>query len=187
MTPSSCGRSGRPASGSSCAPAPRQPDGVRLVIWGNADPPLRDYTRTRIDLTRDRTRYYQRLEKLLEDALIKVSAVASKTAGFVALLQLILVAFAGRTLFEDASLQVNRGDRVGLVGPNGAGKSTLFSLILGEASPDEGKVSLERAATIGGIEQGSHTLRWRAFPPPRRLRPPGGIDLQGNRAHDVRR
>ena len=40
--------------------------------------------------------------------------------------------------------QVNRGDRVGLVGPNGAGKSTLFSLILGEASPDEGRVSLEK-------------------------------------------
>ena len=45
-------------------------------------------------------------------------------------------AFAGRTLFSDVSLQVNRGDRIGLVGPNGAGKSTLFSLILGEASPD---------------------------------------------------
>jgi transposase len=39
---------------------------------------LRDYTRTRIDLTRDRTRHWQRLEKLLEDALIKVTAVASK-------------------------------------------------------------------------------------------------------------
>ncbi|HEX7321536.1 MAG TPA: IS110 family transposase [Mycobacterium sp.] len=38
---------------------------------------LRDYTRLRIDLTRERTRYWQRLEKLLEDALIKVSAVAS--------------------------------------------------------------------------------------------------------------
>jgi transposase len=38
---------------------------------------LRDYTRTRIDLTRDRTRHWQRLEKLLEDALIKISAVAS--------------------------------------------------------------------------------------------------------------
>lgn len=62
-------------------------------------------------------------------------------------------AFAGRTLFEDASLQVNRGDRVGLVGPNGAGKSTLFSLILGEASPDEGKISTERAATIGFLPQ----------------------------------
>ncbi len=62
-------------------------------------------------------------------------------------------AFGGRTLFEDASLQVNRGDRVGLVGPNGAGKSTLFSLILGEASPDEGKVSTERSATIGFLPQ----------------------------------
>ncbi len=49
-------------------------------------------------------------------------------------------AFGGRTLFADSSLQVNRGERIGLVGPNGAGKSTLFSLILGNASPDEGKV-----------------------------------------------
>jgi ATP-binding cassette subfamily F protein 3 len=62
-------------------------------------------------------------------------------------------AFAGRTLFEEASLQVNRGDRVGLVGPNGAGKSTLFSLILGEASPDEGKISLEKSATVGFLPQ----------------------------------
>jgi transposase len=39
---------------------------------------LRDYTRLREDLIRERTRYWQRLEKLLEDAAIKVSAVASK-------------------------------------------------------------------------------------------------------------
>jgi transposase len=38
---------------------------------------LRDYTRLREDLTRERSRYWQRLEKLLEDALVKVSAVAS--------------------------------------------------------------------------------------------------------------
>jgi transposase len=38
---------------------------------------LRDYTRLRADLTRERARYWQRLEKLLEDALIKVSSVAS--------------------------------------------------------------------------------------------------------------
>jgi transposase len=38
---------------------------------------LRDYTRLRVDLIRDRARYWQRLEKLLEDALIKVSSVAS--------------------------------------------------------------------------------------------------------------
>lgn len=38
---------------------------------------LRDYTRLRVDLTRERTRYWARLEKLLEDALIKISSVAS--------------------------------------------------------------------------------------------------------------
>jgi ATP-binding cassette subfamily F protein 3 len=42
---------------------------------------------------------------------------------------------------------------VGLVGPNGAGKSTLFSLILGEASPDEGSVSIEKSATLGYLPQ----------------------------------
>ncbi|MCE9608790.1 MAG: ABC-F family ATP-binding cassette domain-containing protein [Chthoniobacter sp.] len=64
-------------------------------------------------------------------------------------------AFAGRTLFSDVSLQVNRADRIGLVGPNGAGKSTLFSLILREASPDEGKVIVEKNATLGFLPQES--------------------------------
>ena len=62
-------------------------------------------------------------------------------------------AFGGRTLFEEASLLVNRGERIGLVGPNGAGKSTLFALILGDALPDEGKISLEKSATIGFLPQ----------------------------------
>ena len=39
---------------------------------------LRDYTRLRVDLTAERVRHWARLEKLLEDALIKVSAVASR-------------------------------------------------------------------------------------------------------------
>jgi ATP-binding cassette subfamily F protein 3 len=62
-------------------------------------------------------------------------------------------AFAGRMLFDDVSLQVNRGDRIGLVGPNGAGKSTLFSLILRDTSPDSGQVALEKSATIGFLPQ----------------------------------
>ena len=61
----------------------------------------------------------------------------------------------GRVLFEDVSLQVNRGDRIALVGPNGAGKSTLFSLILGETSPDSGRVALEKNVTIGFLPQES--------------------------------
>jgi ATP-binding cassette subfamily F protein 3 len=61
--------------------------------------------------------------------------------------------FAGRVLFDDVSLQVNRGDRIGLVGPNGAGKSTLFALLLGEVSPDTGTIAIEKNATIGFLPQ----------------------------------
>jgi ATP-binding cassette, subfamily F, member 3 len=63
--------------------------------------------------------------------------------------------YAGRVLFEDASLQINAGDRVGLIGPNGAGKSTLFSLILGEISPDAGTISLPRGVSLGFLPQES--------------------------------
>jgi ATP-binding cassette subfamily F protein 3 len=62
-------------------------------------------------------------------------------------------AFGARILFEDANLQVNRGDRIGLVGPNGAGKSTLFSLVLGHDTPDEGEVAIERNGTMGHLPQ----------------------------------
>src|SRR3954468_24597203 len=64
-------------------------------------------------------------------------------------------AYGEKTLLADASLQVNRQDRIGLVGPNGAGKSTLFSIILGELSPDEGKISVERGVKIGYLPQES--------------------------------
>ena len=49
--------------------------------------------------------------------------------------------YGERVLFADATLQVNRQDRIGLVGPNGAGKTTLFSIILGAESADEDKIS----------------------------------------------
>ncbi len=61
----------------------------------------------------------------------------------------------GRTLFGDVSLQLNRGDRLGLVGPNGAGKTTLFNLILGEESTDAGKVDLQRNLDLGFLPQES--------------------------------
>jgi len=56
-------------------------------------------------------------------------------------------------LYVDASMAVFRGEKVGLVGPNGAGKSTIFRLIVGQESPDEGTVSVERNVTIGYFDQ----------------------------------
>lgn len=65
----------------------------------------------------------------------------------------ITKSFAGRTLFEDVSLQVNRGDRIGLVGPNGAGKTTLFGLILQRQAPDAGAIYLQRGVSLGYLPQ----------------------------------
>ena len=62
-------------------------------------------------------------------------------------------AYGERVLFADATLQVNRLDRIGLVGPNGAGKTTLFSIILGQESTDAGKISCERGVSIGYLPQ----------------------------------
>ncbi|MCB9877461.1 MAG: ATP-binding cassette domain-containing protein [Planctomycetes bacterium] len=63
--------------------------------------------------------------------------------------------YGDRVLFADAALQVNRGDRLGLVGPNGAGKSTLFSLILQNEPADDGEIARERDAVVGYLPQES--------------------------------
>jgi ATP-binding cassette subfamily F protein 3 len=61
--------------------------------------------------------------------------------------------FGGRVLFEDASLQVNSGDRIGLIGPNGAGKTTLFNLLLRQDEPDDGHVVIQRGTRVGFLPQ----------------------------------
>ena len=64
-------------------------------------------------------------------------------------------AFGGRVLFDDVSLTLQSGERVGLVGPNGAGKSTLFKIILGQESPDAGEVTFIRGTRFGYLPQES--------------------------------
>ena len=51
--------------------------------------------------------------------------------------------YGRRTVVNDVSLEVNRGEVVGLLGPNGAGKTTTFYMITGMISPNEGKVMLD--------------------------------------------
>ncbi|MCB0329252.1 MAG: ATP-binding cassette domain-containing protein [Bdellovibrionales bacterium] len=61
--------------------------------------------------------------------------------------------FGGRPLFEEASLVVNRGERVGLIGRNGHGKSTLLRMISHQDTPDDGSIALEKDTKVGILEQ----------------------------------
>ncbi len=61
--------------------------------------------------------------------------------------------FSSQVLFEDASLQVNDGDRFALVGPNGAGKSTLFKMMLRAEEADEGEIQFKKGVVVGYLPQ----------------------------------
>ncbi|MEE8704098.1 MAG: ABC-F family ATP-binding cassette domain-containing protein [Olsenella sp.] len=71
----------------------------------------------------------------------------------IALADKITKSFGGRVLYAAATLQLNAGERWGLVGPNGAGKTTLLKIIMGKEAPDEGTVSFAKDTTVGYLEQ----------------------------------
>ncbi len=66
-----------------------------------------------------------------------------------------------KVLFQNASFQLNPGEKAGLVGPNGAGKTTVFRLIVGESMPDEGKISKPEKTVVGYYSQSIDEMRGR--------------------------
>ncbi|PCI37801.1 MAG: ABC transporter ATP-binding protein, partial [Rhodospirillaceae bacterium] len=59
----------------------------------------------------------------------------------------------GRLLFEDATLHIPQGHKVGLVGRNGTGKSTLLKVISGEVKVDSGDLELKQSLKIAVLDQ----------------------------------
>src|SRR4029078_3597765 len=80
------------------------------------------------------------------------------TIYFMLIIRDLKITLGARTLFENASFQVNYGERVALVGPNGAGKSTLFSIILHTDDPDSGTVERDAWTMVGYLPQESAPL-----------------------------
>lgn len=58
-----------------------------------------------------------------------------------------------RLLFDEATVAVPAGHKVGLVGRNGAGKSTLLRMILQEIGPESGEINVRQTATVGHVGQ----------------------------------
>jgi ATP-binding cassette subfamily F protein uup len=70
----------------------------------------------------------------------------------------ISVSYGDLKVLDGVTLDVQRGDRIGIVGPNGAGKSTLLSVLLGELEPDAGTVATGTGVRVGRFDQLHSTL-----------------------------
>ncbi|MHC4511130.1 MAG: ABC-F family ATP-binding cassette domain-containing protein [Planctomycetota bacterium] len=66
--------------------------------------------------------------------------------------------FGDLTLFENLTLDVLRGERIGITGPNGTGKSTLLRLALGRCEASAGGIRLGRNVRVGYLDQYGDTL-----------------------------
>lgn len=61
--------------------------------------------------------------------------------------------FGGRTIFENVSFRLLKGEKVGLVGANGEGKSTFMKIITNKLMPDEGDIIWSNRVRVGYMDQ----------------------------------
>ncbi len=66
----------------------------------------------------------------------------------------IHLSFPTKEVFDDITMGINDGDRIGVVGRNGDGKSTLLKLLAKRIDPDEGRVTYRGSLQVGLLDQG---------------------------------
>jgi len=69
--------------------------------------------------------------------------------------QELTVRYGAEPLFENLSLAINEGERLGLIGPNGSGKSTLLEILAGRRDADRGTVALRKNTRVSYVAQSS--------------------------------
>ncbi|HWR93294.1 MAG TPA: ATP-binding cassette domain-containing protein, partial [Desulfobacterales bacterium] len=67
---------------------------------------------------------------------------ADRSGALVAEAEKVTFSYGDKTIINDLSTTILRGDRIGIIGPNGSGKTTLLRLLLGELQPQAGEIKL---------------------------------------------
>ena len=104
--------------------------------------------------------HMERLEKPVEeDNEMKLRLVPNILSGNDVLsIRGLKKGFGKRTLFQNADIEIKRGERVAVIGDNGTGKSTLLKLIMGKEEPDSGEIEEGAKVYIGYFDQEHQTL-----------------------------
>lgn len=76
-----------------------------------------------------------------------------RSGALVAKVENISFAYGDRTIVDEFSTEIMRGDKIGIIGPNGAGKTTLLRLLLGQLAPQSGSVRLGTNLQIAYFDQ----------------------------------
>ena len=63
-----------------------------------------------------------------------------------------------KSVIKNFSLDIRKGEKVGLIGKNGAGKSTLLKIIVGELKADSGEIKIGNRVQVGYLSQGHEQL-----------------------------
>ena len=96
----------------------------------------------------------QKASHILRAGTAKMKLVSEKKSG-----QLVIDAqnlnknFSDKCIIKNFSIQIKRGDRIGIVCPNGIGKTTLLKMLLGEVEPDFGEIKLGSNLIIAKFDQ----------------------------------
>ena len=103
----------------------------------------------------------ERLEKPPSNEIVKVNlGDATEAANKI----LILDNLNFKGIIKNFSLEIVKGEKVGLIGKNGVGKSTLLKLIVGDLKPDSGEIKIGNRVKIGYLSQGHEELNVNATP-----------------------
>lgn len=85
----------------------------------------------------------QRAAQIALTGTVKLSTDSGKTSGKKVIeANKVSLSFDDKTILNNFSVRILRGDRVGIIGPNGAGKTTLLKILTGNLEPDQGTVKL---------------------------------------------
>ena len=147
---------------------------IRLQAWKNQQQEIRhqeeviaklkSFNREKsIKRAESREKMLDRIERLekpqeIRDAMFFTLKPHELSGNDVLELRDLSMRFGSKTLFENVSLEIKRGEHAALIGENGTGKSTLLKIINGLLAPDTGSVKLGVKVTVGYYDQEQQLL-----------------------------